>query len=433
MTKYLRKFFNAGLTYQISILFVIGLCLGLVFRNFPNLFLPFGLDVAKLKILGIIFIKLIKMIVAPLIFFSVSSAILSVNDNNKATSLAIKTVAMFIFLTCISVGLGMAAVKIIKPGYGANIDKESLMASSRHEVKAITSNQNAHIASVDEFLLNIIPSNIFHSFVHADFLQIIFFATIFAFATMRNRNYNATITSMINMLNEITLDISRIAVQFAPYGIFGITAWLFGTQELVLLKSLGLLIISFYGSCLFLMYVIYSLIALYFRINPLPFFRKIFSVQAIAYLTASSSATLPFSLALLNDKMGVTKQKANFVIPLGATVNMNGGAIHLAMSTIFIAQLFNVDLTITQHFTVFFLAVLGAIGTAPIPGVSIFLLAGLLSVVGLPMDAVAIILAVDRLLDMARTVTNVTGDLFTAVIIDKTDNTLDMEKYHQPL
>lgn len=157
--------------------------------------------------------------------------------------------------------------------------------------------------------------------------------------------------------------------------------------------------------------------------------KKMLPAQFFGYVLASSSAALPMSLKIAHDKLGVSKEKTNFVIPLGATINMNGGAIHLATCTLFIAQLWNVEFGISQYVTLVTLCVFGAIGTAPIPGVATFLLTGILASMGLPMEAVGIILAVDRLLDMVRTLTNVTGDVFSAVIIDKLDKTMDVKKY----
>jgi Na+/H+-dicarboxylate symporter len=428
----IKSFFALKLTYRILWAFIAGGILGTCFRLFPEVFLNIGLDIAKLKILGSIFINLIKMIIAPLIFTSIVSSVISVGDVKKTGKLAAKSMLTFLSMTIICVATGMLAVELIRPGDNVGFDKDAVIASSSSATSSITSSKHAQVTKISDFIFNIVPSNIFESLYNCDFLQIIFFATIFAIAIMRvGEDKAGHVTKGITALSDIMFGISDVVMNFAPFGIFGLTSWLIGTQNLELIKSLGMLIVALYGSCIFVIYVIYALFALLvLKLNPVHFFRKIAPSQVLGYLTASSSSALPLSMNIAENRLGVSREKTSFVIPLGATVNMNGGAIHLGMSTLFIAQLWGVSFGMSDYVTIMILCVLGAIGTAPVPGASIFLLAGILGSMGLPVDAVAIILAVDRILDMARTFTNITGDVFSAVIVDRLDDTLNEDVYN---
>ena len=419
-----------NLTHYVSIGFVLGCIVGVFFRFFPSEFLSVGVNVAKFNILGKIFIDLIKMIIAPLIFCSICSAILSIEDGSNATKLAIKTILVFLVLTSVSVIIGMLVAYHTNIGGNVSFDKQAIIDNSGANLDSIKQNARLGANSVSEFIMNIIPNNIFDAFLKGDFLQIIFFATIFSIATVGSGNSGKKVSEVINAFSEVIFAVSDIVTRFAPIGIFGIASWLIGTQDIGLIKSLGVLVFAYYGCALFLMYPIYGLIFILCRINPIPFFKKMLPVQLLGYVTASSAATVPLAIDRAQKKLGVTKEKANFIIPLGATINMNGGAIHFGMSTIFIANLWGVHFVQADYITIFCLSIIGAVGTAPIPGVSIFLLAGILAAVNLPIDAIAIILAVDRILDMMRTVCNISGDSFAAVLIDKFDKTLDKKIYY---
>jgi len=431
MRDLISRIFKIDLSYRILISIFIGSLFGVLFRFYSEAFLNFGINVAGFKILGSIFIDLIKMTIAPLIFTSIVVSILSVGDSKKTGMLAIKSVTCFFVMTTISVILGVLAVRFFEPGVNISFDKDSIL-STMDIMQSKAFNHKQSFSSLWEFVLNIIPSNIFHSFYDANFLQIIFFAIIFSIAIIKsNEQSTSSIIRGINGLCDIMFSISRMVMHFAPFGVFGLTAWLFGTQDVGLLKSLGFLIMILYGSCFTMVYVVYGLFSIsILKLNPWHFYRKIFPSQTLGYLLASSAAALPMSLDIAEKDLGISREKSRFVIPLGATVNMNGGAIHLGISTFFIAQLYGINMSFGDIITAVILCVLGAIGTAPVPGASIFLLAGILSALRLPVEAIAIILAVDRILDMARTFTNISGDLFSAVIIDKLDGTLNKKIYN---
>ncbi len=422
-----RKFLSLRLTYRIVIGFFMGIVVGLMLRFNPDWFAAIGLHAQSFKILGKIFVDLIKMIITPLIFTSITCSIIGVSDGKKTGSIAAKSVAVFIIMTFISVSIGMLSTHIIKPG--KMIANPSAIIESNQGDTAKIAGAGTKMATLGDFILDIIPDNIFKSFYNSNFLQVIFFAVIFGTAIRMSGNDKNVVTKGILALNDIMFKITDLVMQIAPFGIFGFVTWLVGGQDIALIKSLGVIVMIVYTGTLFVVYVLYALfIRFVLKLNPLQFYKKMAPIQFTGFLLASSSAVLPLSLKAAQEKLGVSKEKAMFVIPLGATVNMNGTALNLGVSVIFISQLFSpIPLDLSQMFYILILCTLGAVGTAPVPGASIFLLSGILGVLHLPIEAIGIILAVDRILDMMRTFGNITGDVLSAVIIDRMDKTLDKE------
>lgn len=415
------------ITHFIGIGFVSGCIIGVLFRFFKPEFMALGINVTKFNILGKIFIDLIKMIIAPLIFCSVCTAILSTESGKSRAKLATKTIVVFFIFTLISSCIGLGASCYFKIGQNINFDKNEIIESSSVAVSAIK--ESAKTGSIGQMILGIIPDNLFQSFLKNDFLQIIFFAVIFSVAISASGDSGKSIAKSISNLSDVIFKVSDIVTKFAPFGIFGLSAWLIGTQDVGLIKSLGKLILMYYACAIFLTFFVYGASLRLLGLNPTLFFRKFFPIQFIAYTTSSTSATVSLAIKIAHEKLGISKEKANFIIPLGATINMNGGAMHLSMAAVFVAQVFGITLSNSELITVLSLSIIGAIGTAPIPGVSIFLLAGILGAVGVPIDGIAIIVTIDRLLDMMRTVCNVTGDSISAIIVDQIDGTLNKKIY----
>jgi Na+/H+-dicarboxylate symporter len=422
------KFFEIKLTYRIIMGFALGIILGIMMRNFPDYFGMLGLKAVKFKILGMIFLDLIKMSIGPLIFASIACSILGDDKNAKVGKMAFKSIITFIVMTVISVVIGMSVTNYIKPGSKINIKVEDFISGneSANGVIAKASSGGSKTSTGLDMLLDIIPSNIFKSFYEANFLQIIFFAAIFGIAIKVSRGVDSSIGVAIKGLNDVMFKISDIVMHVAPFGVFGFTVWIVGSQDMSLIKSLLAVIGIVYGSILFMVYVLYSLFMMFaLRLNPLQFIKKMFDAQFTGFLLASSSAVLSTSLNIAQKKLGVSKEKAMFIIPFGATINTNGSALNLGVSVIFISQVFGMTFDMSQYCYILGLCTLGAIGTAPIPGASIFILSGILSSVGLPIEGIALILAIDRLLDMMRTFGNISGDVLSSVIIDRFENTLN--------
>ncbi len=429
--KIMQKFFGMKLTYRVIMGFIIGIILGLVMRFFPSYFSMISLKPESFKILGSIFLDLIKMSIGPLIFASITCSVLGDKEDSKVGHMAFKSIVTFLIMTVISVIIGITATNYIKPGKMVKIDPYKIIESASSNSIVINAKVKAvEIKSASDLILDIIPNNVFKAFFDGNFLQIIFFAVIFGVSIKSSKSMNAPVGKAMKSLNEVMFKLTDIVMQIAPFGIFGFTVWIVGSQDLSLIKSLGIVIAIVYSSIFFLVYILYSLFMIFvLRLNPLKFFKKMSGVQLTGYLLSSSSAVLPQSLKVAQKSLGVSREKALFIIPFGATVNMNGSALNLGVSVIVISQVFGMDFTMAQYAYIVSLCTLGAVGTAPIPGASIFLLSGILSAVGLPIEAVALILAIDRILDMARTFGNISGDVLSSVIVDRLDDTLDKKTW----
>lgn len=427
----MKRFMQIRLSYRILLGFLFGCIVGVIVRKKPEFFGVIGIEANSFKILGKIFVDLIKMAVTPLVFASITCSIISIKDGKKTGKIAMMSIITFLIMTFVSVSIGMVATLLVKPGNMVKTSPEKILLSSGSDVDRIVSS-GTKLNSFSDFLLDIIPDNVFKSFYSANLLQIIFFSVIFGIAIRSSGQQEKLIGKAMNSLNDIMFKVTDIIMQFAPFGVFGFVVWLIGTQDISLIKSLGVVIWIVYLSTLFMVYVLYSAFMMFvLKLNPLKFFKKFGHCQFAGFLLASSSAMLPLSLKTSQEKLGVSKEKALFVIPLGATVNMNGTALNLAVYVLFISQIFGVQFDFSQMIYILLLCTLGAVGTAPVPGSSIFLLFGILSVLNLPPESIGIILAVDRILDMMRTFGNMTGDVLSAVIVDRLDGTLDEKVWNQ--
>ncbi len=426
LPKLIKSFFKLKLTYRVLIGFLLGIIVGIAFRYSPNMLSFLDINAASFKTLGKIFIDLIKMIIGPMIFASITCSVMQIGDPSKASTLALKSMIVFIVMTFISIVIGITATKIAKPGYNVVIDLSS-MANGISDIDGI---KDAKPNNVSDILIGIIPNNIFNAFYTSNFLQIIFFSVLFGFAILKSSHSSQRVSVAMQALNDIVFKITDIVMNIAPIGIFGFVVWVFGTQNISLIKSLINVVFIVYGSVLGMVYILYPLYMIIFlRINPIFFIKKMSQCQLMGFLLASSSSVLPLSMNTAEKKLGVSKGVSSFVIPFGATINMNGTAINLGVSVIFISQVFGVELDMSQIGSLIILCTLGAMGTAPIPGASIFMLSGILSVFNLPIEGIGIILAIDRLLDMMRTFGNITGDVLSAVIVDKINGTFDEKVY----
>lgn len=403
--KHLKK-----LWVQVIIGLVLGVTAGIVFKE----------EAEGLKILGKIFIKLIKMVIVPLIFFALLSGITSIAEGQDFKSLGIKGFASYMFTAMFAVIIGLVTGVIFKPGEGVD-----LSALSSGATPTATTPPSAM-----EFLLNLIPSNPVEAMASGNFLQLIVF-TIFTGVTINLIGDKARAAKqVIDSSAQIMFQMIGAIVKLAPYGVFGFIASVVGTQGIEVLESLGKLIVAVMAACVF-QYIIFGVMLLFIgRVNPIPFYKKMVFTQSLAFATSSSKATLSTAMEQLQTRLGVSRTSTNFLLPLGACINMDGTAIYLGIVAVFFAQAFGVTLETHDYLMLVLTCTLGSIGAAGIPSGSIIFMGMVLTSVGLPLEGIALILGIDRILDMVRTTINITGDSTITLMVDSTEGTLDEKLYY---
>ncbi|QDE30799.1 MULTISPECIES: dicarboxylate/amino acid:cation symporter [Shewanella] len=400
-----------GLTSKILIGMASGIILGLLLRNvFPDsLFIKEYITDGFLHVIGTIFISSLKMLVVPLVFISLVCGTSSLSDPSKLGRLGGKTIAFYLFTTAIALTIAILAAVLIHPG-NASLAGNALEFTVKDA------------PSLSEVIINIVPTNPMQAMSEGNMLQIIIFAVIFGFAISHIGDKGTRVATFFNDLNDVIMRVVTLIMQLAPYGVFALMAKLSLTLGLEtfgsVVKYFCLVVIVLFIQGL----VVYpTLLKLFSGLSPLMFLRKIRDVQLFAFSTASSNATLPVTIETAEHRMGVDNKIASFTLPLGATLNMDGTAIMQGVATVFIAQVFGIELSIMDYATVVVTATLASIGTAGVPGVGLIMLAMVLNQVGLPVEGIALIIGVDRMLDMIRTAVNVTGDAVATVIIAKSE------------
>ncbi len=404
--KHLKK-----LWVQVIIGLVLGIATGIIFEERAE----------DLKILGKIFIKLIKMVIVPLIFFALLSGITSIAEGQDFKSLGIKGFVSYMFTAMFAVVIGLTTGVIFKPGEGVDLSN----IGSDITPTATTP------PTATEFLLNLIPSNPIDAMASGNFLQLIVF-TIFVGVSINliSSDVVRPAKQLIDSSAQIMFKIIGGIVKLAPFGVFGFIASVVGTQGLEILESLGWLIIAVVAACIF-QYIVFGLMLFFIgRINPMPFYKKMIFTQSLAFATSSSKATLSTAMDQLQNRLGVSKTSTNFLLPLGACINMDGTAIYLGIVAVFFAQAFGVTLETHDYFMLVLTCTLGSIGAAGIPSGAIIFMGMVLTSVGLPLEGIGIILGVDRILDMLRTTINITGDSTITLMVDSTEGTLDEKQYY---
>ena len=361
------------------------------------------------EFLGQGFLRLVKMIIVPLVFASLVTGTAAMNDVKKLGRIGIKTLAFFMGTTAIGIIAAIVGANILKPGAGIvleNVQKAQYVAKETD--------------SFVKVLLNIIPTNPIEALVKGEMLQVIFFAVMTGFVITILGEKAKRLQGMFEEVNSLMLKMVSLIMELAPLGIFGLIGKTFITLGWAAMKPLASFIIVTYILLLFHGLVVYQiLLRIYAKESPIAFLKKILGPMTLAFSTSSSAACIPLSLKTLKEEFNVEEKVSSFTIPLGATINMDGTAIMQGVATVFIAQLYNIHLTTNDYFMVVLTAVLASIGTAGVPGVGTIMLSMVLSQVGLPLEGIGMILAVDRIVDMGRTTVNITGDLVCSVIIDR--------------
>ncbi len=384
---------------------------------------------------GNIFLKLLKMIAVPLIFVSLVKGISSLSNISKLSRIGLKTITIYILTTLIATTVGLGLVNVIKPGdVFPDEKKEEYRERFLHD---ISDKQAAADLMKDQsplrFLEEIVPENIFFAVGNnSKMLQVIFFAIFFGIALVSIPNKKTEVVkNFFEGLNDIIIKIIDIIMKFAPYGVFALMAGLIvdfsGDAEIF--RALGMYMLTV-GLGLFALILIFypALIRIFAGVRYRKFFRSILPAQLVAFSTSSSAATLPVTLKQVINEFKVSKGIANFVLPVGVTINMDGTSCYQAIAAVFIAQVFGMDLNISQQISIVLLATIASIGTPGVPGGSIVMLIIVLNTVGIPVEGLALILGVDRPLDMLRTSVNVTGDCTVATIIAKSEGGIGVEE-----
>jgi Na+/H+-dicarboxylate symporter len=391
----------------------LGLILGIIF----GIFLPEY--VQYIKPVGDIFLRMIKMVIAPLIFFSLVAGITSISDPASLGRIGVKAVMAFLGTTFFAVVFGIIVALVLKPGIGTHID-----FGLSHSVV-----QQSKGFNMLDFVVGIVPNNIVGAFYNSDVLQIVFFAIFSGYIINKMGPSGEVIKDMFHSLSKMILKMISMIIQLSPYGAFALTAWVVGTQGFDVMISLSKLVAAVVIAMIFQYCIFGVLIRVFCRISPIPFYKKSIEYQILAFSTSSSKATLGTTMQVCRERLGISESSTSFILPLGASINMDGFAINLSLTTIFFAQILGVHLGLQDYLVIIITSTLGSIGGAGIPGASLIMLPMVLSSINLPIEGVAIIAGIDRLLDMLRTTINITGDATITLIIDSSEGTLDREKY----
>lgn len=371
---------------------------------------------------GQIFLRMLLMVVIPLVFASITLGVVGLGDIRHVGRVGAKTIGYFLLSTLLAAALGLVLVNVVQPGGGMDpAVRQQLFDTYRSQAEGLQSGA-AQGFGVQTFV-NIVPRNPVDAAARMDMLAVIFFALMVGAAlTTMPAERSRTFISFLEGLNDIVIRIIDFAMALAPYGVFGLIFYTTSRFGWDLLQQLGVyVIVVIVGLALHGLGTLSLLVKVLGGMNPLVFWTKARASIVTAFSTSSSSATIPTNLSVAEREMGVPPKVAGFVIPLGATMNMNGTGLYEGVTVLFLAQVFGVELSLLQQLVVVFLSVLMAIGAAGVPGGSLPLMMVVLGTVGVPPESIAIILGVDRILDMSRTVLNVTGDLSAAVFVARTE------------
>ena len=364
-------------------------------------------------VIGKIFVVSLKLLVVPLVFFSLVCGSASMGEDIKMGQVAIKTILLYLLTTAIAVSIALLVANIVDPGVGINTG-------------TIDSFEVKNAPSVKEVLIGIFPDNPFRAMVDGNMLQIIVFAILVGVAILKTGDPGKTVLRGCVLINEVIMKMVFMLINLAPYGVFCLLAKLFTREGFSAIVNLAIyfstivFVLSFHAA------VIYSAILYIFTgLNPLKLFKNMRPAMLFAFSTSSSNATIPVTLTTARNRLGADNSIASFTIPLGATVNMDGTAIMQGIATVFIAQAYGLELSMIQYVSVVATATLASIGTAGVPGVGLITLAMVLQQVGLPVEGIGLIIGVDRLLDMLRTVVNISGDGMVTTVVASSEKRLD--------
>ena len=413
-----------GLSTQIFIALLIGALFGVVIHYWiPSSYIKDTVIVeGVLYVVGQGFIRLMQMLVVPLVFCSLICGSKAIGDTKTLGKVGVKTIGFYLVTTALAVCVALGSALLINPGRGLDMDA----------VQKGTVSSTTEATSLVDTLLNIIPKNPIQSMANGDMLPIIVFALFVGIMLAKLGTRGSVVANFFSQFNDVMMEMTMAIMKVAPIGVFCLIARTFATVGFSafapMLKYMGNVTLALAIQCL----VVYQILLFVFtRLNPFKFIKKFLPVMGFAFSTATSNATIPMSIDTLSKKMGVSKQISSFTIPLGATINMDGTSIMQGVAVVFIAQAYGIPLTMGNLATVVVTATLASIGTAGVPSVGLVTLAMVLNSVGLPTEGIALIMGIDRILDMIRTAVNITGDAVCTTIVCHQEGSLNREVFNK--
>ena len=413
-----------GLSTQIFIALLLGALLGVVIHYWiPSSYIKDTVIVeGVLYVIGQGFIRLMQMLVVPLVFCSLICGSMAIGDTKTLGKVGVKTIGFYLVTTALAVCVALGSALLINPGLGLDMDA----------VQKGTVSSSTEATSLVDTLLNIIPKNPIQSMANGDMLPIIVFALFVGIMLAKLGTRGSVVANFFSQFNDVMMEMTMAIMKIAPIGVFCLIARTFATVGFSafapMLKYMGNVTLALAIQCL----IVYQILLFVFtRLNPFKFIKKFLPVMGFAFSTATSNATIPMSIDTLSKKMGVSKQISSFTIPLGATINMDGTSIMQGVAVVFIAQAYGIPLTMGNLATVVVTATLASIGTAGVPSVGLVTLAMVLNSVGLPTEGIALIMGIDRILDMIRTAVNITGDAVCTTIVCHQEGSLNREVFNR--
>ena len=411
----LGTWFEIALWKRIMMALVLGLIAGTLW----------GEGAESIRWVGDLFVRLIRMVVVPLVFVTLVSGIVSMGDPSKLGSLGVKTLALYMGTTFSAIIMGLFLAAVLQPGVGVDLSN----AVPGEIQQAIP---------LSERLMSIVPENPIAALAEGNILAIIFFALLVGISLLTIGDKGKPVADLMDAGMETMLKITHWVMEFAPFGVFALIAWVAGTQgAAALLDVVRLALAVFIGCVAHVVLVHGSIMKFMLKLSPANFFRGARDAMLLAFSTSSSSATLPMSMSVAEENLGIKPVVASTVLPLGATINMDGTALYVGIVTVFAAQAYGLDLTMTDYGIIAGTTTIVSIGTAAVPGASLFLMAAVMEAIGISPEQIAIvigfILPFDRPLDMLRTSVNVTGDLSVSTAVANWEGEFDREIFDRPL
>jgi Na+/H+-dicarboxylate symporter len=410
----LKTWFEIALWKRILIALVLGLIVGVAW----------GEGAESIRWIGDLFIRLIRMVVVPLVFVTLVAGVVSMGDPSKLGSLGIKTLAMYMITTLLAIIIGLFLATVLQPGVGVDLS-------------SATPDQLQAPMPISERLMSIVPQNPFQALTEGDILAIIFFALLIGVGVLTVGERAKPVADFMDAGMEVMLKITHWVMEFAPFGVLALIAWVAGTQGVAALLDVIRLAAAVTIGCVAHVIIVHgSIMKFMLKLSPANFFRGARDAMLLAFSTSSSSATLPMSMSVAEENLGIKPVVASTVLPLGATINMDGTALYVGIVTIFAAQAFGMSLTFGDYVVIAGATTVVSIGTAAVPSASLFLMAAVMEAIGISPEQIALvvgfIIPFDRPLDMMRTVVNVTGDLSVSTAVANWENEFDRDVFDMP-
>jgi Na+/H+-dicarboxylate symporter len=409
---------SSTLTRRILLALIAGLAVGFLVRSLANTrpFLHDLLTRGLFELIGRWFVAALMMLVVPVVLVTLVNGIARMSEPARLGRIALQTMALYLGTTALAISLALLAATLVDPGEGRHFEIAPYTAPSPPSVKDV--------------LAGLIPRNPLQAMAEGNMLQIIVFAIFLGLALALSRERAAGVAAWFEDMETVVLRLVGLVVALAPIGVFALMAKLGAELGLDAIRPLLAYFLTVLGVLLLQLFLVYPLLlALLAGLDPRPFLRKMRTPQLFAFSTASSAATIPVNLRTVEEVLGVDRRIAGFTVPLGATINMDGTAIMQGVAVVFIAQLYGMPFGIAEFLTVILMATLASIGTAGVPGVGLVMLAMVLAQLGLPAEAIGLIIGIDRLLDMVRTAVNISGDAMVSLVVARWNGALRRERY----